>query len=372
MEKIKILHITQSLGGVETYIRQIISTIDRSKYEIVLVSPFNKELSNFCLSNGVKIYCIKMDRGLNIFVDLQNLFSFCKIIRDENPDLVHLHSSKAGFIGRLACRIKHKKSIFTPHGLSYLSFTGVKRMIFFMLEVIAKSFTFRVLACSNSEAYRMIFELGMEKSHIDVELNSIMLNKLETIEEPSFSNSDKFRIGTISRLTYQKNPLLLVEIASQIISKYPNTEFSILGAGLEDHLKDNVIKRIKDLGIENQFKILNWGAHDNSISYLKQLDIFILPSIFEGLPLSLLEAMAIGLPVVTSKCDGCNDVIQNNINGYNAITVNEFVDALINLIEKEDIRKRIGLRGREYVFKNHNMELYIKKLENYYSNVLAN
>lgn len=367
MSKIKILHITKSLGGIETYLRSIIEYIDKSKFEFTVIAPFSDSFKIFCEDHNVEIINIVRGRETGPVQDLKAIFKFRKIIKKTKPNFVHLHSAKAGFLGRLSCRLTKTRSIFTPHGLSYMSFTGFKRMVFFMFEVYAKRFTDRLLAVSYTEADRLIYELGIPASKIDVILNAISIKDIDDNIPKNFDRpKPMFKIGTIARLTYQKNPLLLVDVASDIISAYPNAEFFILGAGLEDHLKDQTVEKIKNYNIGDKFHILDWATTEEALEYLKSLDIFVLPSIFEGLPLSLLEAMSYRVPAVTSKCDGCNDVIQNNINGFACITREEYVAVISKLLDDKDLAKQIGDNGREYVKQKHNLKNSILLLEKLY------
>src|ERR671931_343929 len=104
MEKIKVLHITQAFGGVETYLRQVVHNIDREKFEIVIASPEKDTLQNFCAENNIKHYVVHMSRGVNPFGDIKSVFRIRGLIKKEKPKLVHLHSSKAGFVGRIAAK----------------------------------------------------------------------------------------------------------------------------------------------------------------------------------------------------------------------------------------------------------------------------
>jgi glycosyltransferase involved in cell wall biosynthesis len=367
--KIRLLYITQSYGGVEIYIRQIINLLDYSCFELIIAAPKNESFESFCQDNNIPFYTIKMGREFNLHRDIGAFFQIKKIIKKTNPDIVHLHSSKAGFIGRMVTKLLKKKSVFTPHGISYMPFKGRKRVLFFLFEVFAKNFTYRILGCSYSESLKMNIEVGISKQRINTLLNAIPIQELDINKKRSFSNKDKIQIGTIARLTYQKNPLLFVEIAYSVLQKYPNVEFSILGAGLNDHLKKETISMIGTYGIADKFKIIEWGSQDMSIKYLKSLDIFILPSIFEGLPLSLLEAMSYGIPCITSKCDGCNDVIHNNENGFSCMTVKEYTETILKLINDESLQRKIRFNGYEYVREKHHIDIFINKMEIYYKKI---
>ncbi|WP_413666316.1 glycosyltransferase [Mucilaginibacter sp. Mucisp86] len=367
MSKKKILYITQSLGGIETYIRTVVEHIDKDKFEFVVVAPFSDGFSEFCNKRNIKIYNIVRGRETSLFYDFILIFKLKKIIKQVKPDLVHLHSAKAGFIGRIACRMASVKSVFSPHGQSYLSFTGIKRMVYFGLEVFVKKYTDKILAVSYSEAIRCVYEVGHAEEIVTVIPNAIDIPDLKDIKLTGLFESPVIKIGTIARLTYQKNPLLFVEIANKIIKRFPQAEFYILGAGLEDHLKQQTIDRVNLYGIQDKFHILSWATREESQDFLKSLDIFLLTSIFEGLPLSLLEAMALGVPSVTSKCDGCNDVIQNNVNGYACMNKDEFIDIISGLINDKEHAQEIAVAGREYVVSKHNLVNNIKLLETFYT-----
>lgn len=370
MEKIKVLHITQAFGGVETYLRQVVQNIDKEKYEIIIASPEKDTLQKFCADNNVKHYVLHMSRGINLPGDIGSIFRIRGLIKKEKPKLVHLHSSKAGFVGRIAAKTKRCKSLFTPHGVSYLSFTGFKRMIFFMLELIGKRFTYRVLAISHSEANRCIYEIGIKEEDIYIIPNSLTIcespakvpDKLDHLQ-------GKMKVGTVARLTYQKNPLLFVDIAADVISKFSDAHFYFLGAGYHDHLRKDVEERIKKYSIENNFHLINMGDHIVALNFLHQIDVFVLPSVFEGLPYALLEAMYEGVPCVVSKCDGNNDVINNNDNGFSCLTREEYAEIISLLLTDKEKAKQIAAAGKNFVIQKHDIRNNIKLLEKIYREI---
>lgn len=368
MHKIKVLHITQSFGGVETYLRQIAQNIDTSKFELIIASPKQETLQNFCVQNNIKHYVISMSRGLNPFNDIKSIFAIRTLIKKEKPAFVHLHSSKAGFVGRIGAKFASAKSLFTPHGVSYLSFTGFKRMLFFMLELAGKKFTYKILAISHSEANRLIYEIGISPKDIYVIPNSLNIpDSPEIVPDKLGSLAGEIKIGTIGRLTYQKNPLLFADIANDVLQKFPLAHFYFLGAGMHDHLKEALTERIQQYNIQNNFHTINIGDHTVAINFLRQLDIFILPSVFEGLPYALLEAMLEGVPSIVSKCDGNNDVINNNDNGFSCITKEEYTEVITVLLHDKHLRDSVAKKGRDYVIQKHNIKDNIKLLEDIYA-----
>jgi len=367
MERIKVMHITQSVGGVETYIRQVIQHIDREKFEIVLASS-EPSIEQFCKEQGIKHYHVRMSRGFNPFTDILSVFSLRKLIGKEKPALVHLHSSKAGFVGRIAAKTKGCKSLFTPHGGSYLSFTGFKRLLFFLLELIGKKFTYKLLCISHTEANRFIYAVGIKAEDIFIIPNSLFIPPVP----PQVPNTlgllqGGIKIGTIGRITYQKNPLLFADIAFDTVQQFPDAHFYFLGAGFHDHLRAELEDRIKRHGIENNVHLINKGDAVLALNFLRQIDIFLLPSLYEGLSYALLEAMLEGVPCIVSRTDGNNDVINNNENGFTCLAREEYSAVIAALIKDKQRAKCIGEKGRQYVMAKHDIRKNIKQLEKIYA-----
>lgn len=367
MQRIKVMHITQSVGGVETYLRQVVHHIDKEKFEIVIASS-EPTIEKFCEEQQVKHYHLRLSRGFNPFTDLFSIFSIRKLIQTEKPKLVHLHSSKAGFVGRIAAKTKKCKSLFTPHGGSYLSFTGFKRVLFFILELIGKRFTYKLLCISHTEANRFIHAVGIQAADIFIIPNSLFIPEIPPeIPDTLGPLQGDIKIGTIGRITPQKNPLLFADIAYDTIQQFPEAHFYFLGAGFHDHLRQELDERIKQYGIASNIHLINKGDAVLAINFLRRIDIFLLPSVYEGLSYALLEAMLEGVPCVVSKTDGNNDVINNNDNGFSCLVREEYTEVITALIKDKQKAQHIGQRGKQYVMAKHNIRTNIKKLEEIYT-----
>ncbi len=369
LRRIKVLHITQSVGGVETYLKQIISTIDHSRFELKIIGTVSEYLEPYCIQYNVPFIRLKMARGLNPVLDLQSVFRLKKIIVKEKAACAHLHSAKGGFIGRIACSLAKQKSLYTPHALSYLSFTGIKRKAFFTLEKFAKRFTYKILAISNSEAERCVQDLGHKRENIFIIPNSLIIDNYwyntKTSNRPSLKG--KYKIGNIARLTPQKNPLLFVDIANAVIKKADtDVHFYILGIGEHDHLMNDVLSRIKMYNIGLNIHLLERGDLQTSVHFLQQLDMFLFPSVFEGLSYALLEAMLQGVPCVVSNVDGNNDVIQNSITGFTCDNLDDYVNAILSLLADETRRKQLGEAAKQYASDHHDLKKNIHQLEAIY------
>ncbi len=371
-KRLKVLQITQSVGGVETYLKQIISTIDHSRFELKIIGTISENLEPYCSKYNVSFIRLKMARGLNPILDISSIFRLKKVIQKEKADCAHLHSAKGGFIGRIACSLAKQKSLYTPHALSYLSFTGIKRKAFFGLEKFAKKFTYKILAISDSEAERCIKDLGHKRENIFVIPNSLVIDHYwyNTNTSNLHNLAGKIKVGDIARLTPQKNPLLFVDIANAVIKKAgTDVHFYILGIGEHDHLMNAVQAKIKEYNISSNLHLLERGDLQTSIHFLQQLTVFLFPSVFEGLSYALLEAMLQGVPCVVSDVDGNNDVIHNNTNGFACNSLDEYVDAILLLINDKTKAKQMGEAAKQFVLDNHDLKKNIHKLEAVYEQI---
>lgn len=361
MHKVKVVHVTQSLGGVKTYIEHILNYSNAATFEYIVIAPEHSEFQAFCQEKSLKYYPIKIQRNINPFKDLLALYQLISLLRKEKPDVVHTHSAKGGFLGRLAAKFVSAKIIYSPHAFSFLPFRGVKRLVFYFLEFLVKGWTDILLSVSYSEANRAIFEVGYKENKVRTILNAVPLSD----DLPFRNYSICKKVGMIGRLTYQKNPLLFLEVAAKLLSKYPFLEFSILGAGLCDHLSKEIEDYLTKNKLKDKIQILNWGEN-KAKKFLAETDVFVMTSVFEGLPFSLIEAMSLGIPCVVSKVDGNTDVVQNYENGFACLSTDEFCKKIALLIENETVRRKIGQAGYRYVKETHDIKNNIKQLESLY------
>lgn len=364
--KIRIVHITQALGGVKTYFAQILDHIDHNRFEIILIAPSDRGLQEICSAKNVVYHQLNIRRQIHLFYDSYCFIRIVSLVRKIRPDLVHAHSAKGGMLGKLSAYFHNVPIVFTPHAFSYLSFVGFKRTLFYTLEFFSRKKVRKLLAVSYSEYMRAVQELNYKVDQVCVVSNSVEISP----EEMRRDFDRCIHIGMIGRLTHQKNPLFFLKAAEIIQSEFPSIRFTLLGAGYHDHLKEEVLEFIRNHKLNN-VQILSWGEHSIEKFYL-DLDIFLLTSNFEGLPFSLLEAMSYKLPCIATNVDGSKDVIRHNSNGYLANSVEEIVQQIRLLINSKELRERLGNAGFEYVKDMHDVRINIKKIERLYKSMLPN
>lgn len=331
MKKKKILHIVESLGGgIFSFLVDLVNNTD-DEFDITIAYGIRVETpENFksYFSNNIKFIEVKnFTRNINPIKDLKAFFEVKKIIKEENPDVIHLHSSKAGFIGRFATNCKKKTMLYNPHGFSFLmrDSSKVKRFMYWCLEKIGALRKCTIVGCSYGE-YQEALKLSKNAICIN---NSININKLnKEVQAFGKHNIDfnNLKICTSGRIGYQKNP----ELFNNIAEKFPNLKFTWIGDG-----------ELKDKLTSPNIKVTGWKTREEVLKIVNDNDIFILTSLWEGLPISLLEAMYLKKVCIVTNCIGNRDVIKNGKNGF-----------IIKTNDYKEIIEKISLENYNEISKN--------------------
>ncbi|MEK7641158.1 MAG: glycosyltransferase [Patescibacteria group bacterium] len=305
--KILYLITKDDVGGAQKYVRDLSSEIKKAGFETKIVTGGSQEIK--FLSNKLRPYFLFANDWLAM-IELFFLF------KKERPDLVHLNSSKAGVIGAIAAKLAGvKKVVFTAHGWVFNPDNDLglgKRWFYILLHKIAARFQDKIINVSEYDKSLAIrHKIADEKklNTIYVGLDWKNLNFLDrrtarkTISTLAKTGTDKgVWIGSIGRLVTEKSYHDFINASALV--KNPEAKFFIIGDG---YLKVKLDRLIKKRELENKFFILSGLAP--AAPYLSAFDIFLLSSIKEGLPYTMLEAMAAGLPIITTRVGGMPEVM---------------------------------------------------------------
>jgi glycosyltransferase involved in cell wall biosynthesis len=311
----------------------------------------------------IKLSCLR--RNVNLLQDVICFFSLRKILVEMysryDRIILHTHGSKAGVIGRLVSgTLPFVCSVHVIHGFAVNSYISpVKRFVYLNAERIASYFGDIIVTVARTHIKKSV-EWGMSKkvkyccipNYVDIENFNIRRK-----------SHDIIMIGTVANFKPQKNPLMWAKVALEVTSKFKNVIFVYIGDG-------PLRKEVENLVLSNKrIKILGW--RDNITAVLSEIDIFFLPSRWEGLPLSVLEAMASGLPVVASGVDGTTEAVIDSVNGYllPPDDLDGYVRKLGELIRDGRKRKKMGNKGRERVKKSFSYEKMIEKTFSLYKSL---
>ena len=314
--KKKILFIVEAMGGgVFTYIVDLANELVNT-YEMYIAYAIRKQTpDDYRNYFDKRIKLIEVDsftRSINPANDIKAFFEIKKIANDVKPDIIHLHSSKAGALGRFAFNGKKIPLFYTPHGYSFLmqNHGATKRLVYKAVEMVCSKRNCTTISCSEGE-HQETLKLTKNATYVNNGINIAELQKL--IDQAGPIEDHPFTVFTLGRICYQKNPDLFNKIAENL----PYVKFLWIGDG-----------ELRDKLMAPNIEITGWVKREDALRYSLQGDIFLLTSLWEGLPISLLEAMYMKKLCVVNNVIGNRDVIHNGRNGFVCNNVDDFVIAI--------------------------------------------
>jgi glycosyltransferase involved in cell wall biosynthesis len=357
----KIVHVIEPFAsGVALFVKSLTETMPEELHIVIhgernQVMPAREVKSTFPKGNVRFLRWHTVQRSINPFKDLLALRELhkvlCRLKKKNLVDAVHLHSSKSGLLGRLACRLAGIENvIYTPNGAPFLSNRNVLLNFFFkQLEKFGSGLGGKVVCCSASESeeYKKI---GIEASHIN---NGI---SFRTTTPPTQVRSDrnKFCVITSGRIESQKNPALFNEIATYF-EEFEQIEFIWAGDGQE-----------RDLLTARNIKVTGWLDSEEVAAQVAQADMYISTSVFEGLSFGVLEALALRKPVLLSNCVGNADVVKNGLNGDIFQNGTEAIMKILNYYNSPEMMEVMGENSREICQAEFNMDRNFLNYKNIY------
>jgi len=260
---------------------------------------------------GVRTHKIEhLRRPINPISDIKAYKALKRLIKKGGYDVVHCHSSKAGLIGRLAAKSSNIKNIiYTVHGWwGVTQYKGFKRKSILSVErFMAKKTDKLVFVCNKDKEYAECNRIGEEAQHEAI-VNQITVPKFTKGKLRAMLNLSEATkiVGNVARLSPQKNPIRFVEVAAEVLKNWSDTVFVWIGDG---ELMDQAISHSNHLGIANSVKFV--GFHQNGAELMADFDCLLMTSDDEGLPITILEAMAQGIPAVSTDVGGIRESVDN-------------------------------------------------------------
>lgn len=346
-------------------------------YDIYLVSNFydkdEKKREKYlkfaeeCRKNGIKTIDIAFRRK-SFFKNLKYIMDLKALIRSENFDLIHAHTETGGLIAGIALPAKNKaKKIYTPHGISFYKGSSLLSWCLYYPAERWICSRFDCVLAINGEEYGIIHKWKKDKAvfvhgvGVDIgRFENQSVDIRETREEFSIKPED-FMILCIGELNRNKNHKVIIEAVSKI--QDPNVKCIICGAG---ELKESLRTMITELGLAD--RVFLAGYRTDIPQLLAAADIFAFPSYHEGLPVSVMEAMASGLPVVCSRIRGNTDLIKDGEGGFlcSPESAEQFREAIERLLKDRKLREKMSAVNKKTVMEYDAAEVE-KELEYIYS-----
>ena len=280
-----------------------------------------------------------------------------RVISEYQPDLIDAHDVRATVVASLAC----KSVPFISH-LHVNNDDMRKATIKSFLYMIAAKKAKKIIAVSESCIDEYVFKRAIEKK-TTVLKNIIYSKRLEILMNKNDLDYF-FDFLFLGRLSYQKNPQRLAEVASAVLKRLPDAKFGVIGDG---ELKTSMEEIFKTNGVSD--RVILTGNLSYPYRTIKQSKCMLFCSRFEGTPISALEAMYFGLPIVSTPTDGLNELVENKITGYLSDDDNILADSVVKLIENNDLRKEMSIKQIDKFKKINDEKAYKKTLSEIYQGI---
>jgi len=381
--KIKIAQIVTRLdwSGAPEIIEIICRHLDPSIYDLTLIYGFTCDPSvktkEFLRGFSGKVVILPhLKRQISILEDLSVFVKLYILLRREKFDIVHTHTAKAGFIGRIAARMaKTPLVIHTPHGHDFYGYFGFLGSWFIViLERIAALFAHKIVVLTNIEKVDMLKYHICAAGKIEVIKSGMDFSEFEKLQVDLVKKKSEFHIsssgylvGMIGRLETIKGFEYFIDSAKLILNLIPDTKFLIVGDGA---LRLTLIQRAKRLGIED--KIIFTGWREDVASIISILDVLVLASLNEAVGRVLLEAGISGKPAVATAVGGIPEIIKDNLTGILVPPRDAPAIAKAVIVLLQDARKRqaMGSAAREWVKHNFNQKQMISEIDQIYKELV--
>ncbi len=303
------------IAGTQRHLLDLAGGLDSDRFEQFLVvslarNPGFADQIPGLEARGVRVLEVPMRRSISPYRDWQALRALSEIITRLDPDLVHAHSAKGGFLSRIAARNAGVPAIYTPHILPFRKCRrGLKRWIYRSIERYAAGSTEFLIAVSDAERAAALEARLLRPEQIVVIPNGIVAaefyhpERRQTVRDALGVDEAAKLVGAVGNLRPQKDYETLIRAAA-LVPASESLRFVIAGEG---PLRRKLAALIRRRGLADRFVILGW--YEDIPGLLAALDIFVMSSWCEGCPYALLEAMASGTPVVATAVPGIEEIV---------------------------------------------------------------
>ena len=352
-----------TVGGAQVHVRDIGSYLVKQGHQVQVITgikgPYNQNLSEWKIPN---IACESFEHKINPYKDGKTLAQLTQLIRDYEPDLVSTHSSKAGILGRIACKLTKTPCLFTAHGWAFTE--GVpepKKTIYRSLELMATPLASRIL-CVSQHDREIGIAAGMNPQNIFTIHNGRPDVSQELLANPSKNNP--ISLVMVARFDQQKDHETLL----RAIEPFSEVEVNLIGDGPK---LETIQQLVKTLNIKDRVNFL--GFCPDVAQYLSQGSIFTLISHWEGFPRTIVEAMRSRLPVIATDVGGVREAVVDDVTGFCVPpeNVKALQEKLNILITHPELREKMGQAGRKRYEQEFTFEKMFQETFKVYKTVLS-
>lgn len=376
---IKLLYVITKLelGGAQKHLLSLIKHLDKDRFRVFLFTA--KDGLLVPEASHIKGLILKkskyLERPINPLKDLCALVEIYRFIKINDIGIVHTHSSKAGILGRLGARLAGVNFIIhTVHGWSFNDCQPrmIRSFIIWLERRIAR-FTDRLIAVSDYDRAKGLGNhIGDEDKYAliryGIDYEEFGAGDRSLRKELGLKDTD-FAVATVACLKPQKYPQDFIKLASVIKKAFPEVKFILVGDGI---LRKEIERLINKFGLQEQVILLGWRRDVPKI--LQAIDVFVLTSLWEGLPISVLEAMLSCKPVISTNTGGVAEIIVEKETGFLVAPgdVQTMAKDLACLLEDAGLKNRIGNRAKDSLGTGYRLEKMVENTDRLYRDLILN
>ncbi|MEM9276013.1 MAG: glycosyltransferase family 4 protein [Cyanobacteria bacterium P01_F01_bin.143] len=333
--------------------------------------------------SGYMVHPVQIDRKITPLGNLNSILNLTKLMRSQKYDLVHVHTPIAAVLGRVAAKLAGiKRIVYTSHGLPFHDQSSPKEyFLYSKVEKFAGKLTDLIIS-QNHEDIKTCARIGIAPEERlgylgnGVDIDRFSRHRLDETKQQQLRQSlniaedTELLVGIVGRLTRKKGAEYLIEAAAKLIPKFPKLQILIVGGELKTDPEPyyfQLLEKIEQLGIRD--RVVFTGDRSDIPEILGLLDIFCLPTFtHEGLPRSIVEAMAMALPVVTTDIRGCREVVLQARTGFIVPPQDRelLAIALSKLLGNRELRKQFGTAGRKRIEAEYDENIVFERLSKFY------
>ena len=361
MHKPKLLIVTTIPLSLNFYRGQI--GVLKKAFDVEVVSSSGDHLASVCADEAVKGHAVDMKRNISLLSDVRSLLKMLRLFAQARPRMVLGSTPKAGLISMCAAWMAGVRTrVYYLHGLRYDGVSGKKRALLMNMERLSCRFATHVFSVSKGVSERLVSDnittkpirmihngsvngINADYFNPNIEVNPINLPK---------DFEEGFVFGFVGRLVRDKGINELVSAFKLLQSQHPRARLLLVGNFEDLDPVDAETRRM----IEEDSTIYNAGFQSDIRPWLLKMDLYVFPSYREGFGMSLMEALAMGIPAISSNITGCNEIIQNGENGllFKSRDRDALFKAMQGVLSNEALYKQIKCNARELVIKKYDQK----------------
>ena len=355
MKRIAIVITVLSYGGAQTMLSELVNHIDKREFRVkvfVLKSPQGTRIEQEIKSAGIDCQFLNMESEESTFKKIKDMFRLARAIDAFNPELVHSHLDT--FYSPLYCFLKKVPFVFTVHSFPNRILHFKFR---FLLERLRKRHLLRIVGCAECVTEDMINEMGKAYKNIC----TTIYNPIDVVKYSA--NTEQRRNNTfvhVGRMETIKNQILIIKGFERLHRLYGDIKLIMVGDG---PLMKSYVEYVNQHSLESSVIFL--GNRADVASILSTCDFFVLSSNSECCPISILEALASGLPIISTDVGGVKEIVQDAGLLYKVDDVHELYDAMRIIYENTEMRENMIIRSQE-IIKRFDVKQIVPQYESIY------